>query len=61
VVGDLAERHARGPRGDVVEHLPLVLGEVRVVAAAQVQPHPGERVLETFICRTVHVLKRYRA
>ena len=39
------------------KQLPLVLGEVRVVAAAQVQPHLGERVLEPFTCRIIHVLK----
>jgi len=61
MVGDLAERDARGPRGNVVQQPALVLREVGVVAAAQVQPHPRERVLEPFICRTVHVLKRYRA
>jgi hypothetical protein len=44
-----------------VQELALVLGEVGVVAAAQVQPHLREGVLEPFIDRTVHVLKRYRA
>jgi hypothetical protein len=42
----------------VVEELALVLGEVGVVAAAQVQPDPREGVLEPFTCRTVHALKR---
>jgi hypothetical protein len=57
VVGDLSQRDSRRPRRDVVQELALVLGEVRVVAAAQVQPHLREGALEPFIDRTVHELK----